>query len=221
MKKILVVCAHADDETLGCGGTLLKHREAGDELYWIIATQPWPPKFSEDFIRVWNKQIDAVAEGYGMVAVHRLGFPATRLDTVNDSALIDQFVVTIQQISPDIVYIVHPGDSHADHQFTYHAAMVALKPFAFGKTTDVFAFETISSTNVAPVLPGPAFVPQHYVDISTYLDRKIELLSLFKTEMFDPPHPRSLEAVKSLARYRGSSVFVDYAEAYAVIRTVK
>lgn len=39
MKKVLVVAPHPDDETLGLGGTLLKHRDEGDETYWMIATE--------------------------------------------------------------------------------------------------------------------------------------------------------------------------------------
>ena len=39
MKKVLVFAIHPDDETLGCGGTLLKHKEAGDEIHWLIGTE--------------------------------------------------------------------------------------------------------------------------------------------------------------------------------------
>ena len=37
--KILVVAVHPDDETLGCGGTLLKHKDSGDEINWLICTK--------------------------------------------------------------------------------------------------------------------------------------------------------------------------------------
>jgi LmbE family N-acetylglucosaminyl deacetylase len=36
--KVLVICAHPDDETIGCGGTLLDHAGRGDEIYWQIIT---------------------------------------------------------------------------------------------------------------------------------------------------------------------------------------
>src|SRR5688500_8171114 len=46
--NVLAICAHPDDETLGCGGTLLKHRAAGDELFWIIATVCHEPQWSAE-----------------------------------------------------------------------------------------------------------------------------------------------------------------------------
>ena len=36
--KILAIAPHPDDETLGCGGTLLKHKNNGDEINWLIIT---------------------------------------------------------------------------------------------------------------------------------------------------------------------------------------
>ena len=36
--KILVIAPHPDDETLGCGGTLLRHKANGDEISWVIVT---------------------------------------------------------------------------------------------------------------------------------------------------------------------------------------
>ena len=39
MKRILVIAVHPDDETLGCGGTLLKHKKKGERIYWLILTK--------------------------------------------------------------------------------------------------------------------------------------------------------------------------------------
>ncbi len=220
-KKILVVTAHADDETLGCGGTLLKHRANGDAVSWIISTAPSEPKYDSSFISQWNKQIDSVAQAFGMEKVYRIGLPVTKLDTLPESDIINSIGEAIAHAKPDIVYIVHPGDSHADHRIVYSAAIVGLKPFVYGHAIDIYCFETISSTNVAMPLPGPVFEPQHYCDISSYMDAKLDILKHYKTEIKEPPHPRSAEAVRALARFRGSSIFVDYAEAFSVIRTVK
>jgi len=46
MNSVLVVAVHPDDETLGCGGALLKYKANGDEIHWLIATDI---KESEDF----------------------------------------------------------------------------------------------------------------------------------------------------------------------------
>ena len=57
MKKIIVISAHPDDETLGAGGTLLKHKENGDELYWLIVTNIFENQgFSTE--RIDSRQIE-------------------------------------------------------------------------------------------------------------------------------------------------------------------
>jgi len=71
---------------------------------------------------------------------------------------------------------------------------------------------------MAAPFPENAFLPQAYGDISDYLERKLEILSLYETEIFAPPHPRSLDAVRALAQYRGATVSVSAAEAFTVIR---
>ena len=37
--KILIISPHPDDETLGCGGTILNHKDKGDEINWLIVTK--------------------------------------------------------------------------------------------------------------------------------------------------------------------------------------
>ena len=80
--RVLAIAAHADDETLGCGGTLLRHRTAGDELFWLVATSPYEPKWTADAVAQRRKQAAEVAAAYGMTGTCELGFPDSRLDTV-------------------------------------------------------------------------------------------------------------------------------------------
>ena len=44
--RVLCLAAHPDDETLGCGGTLLRHTEAGDETFLVVATVAYAPPAS-------------------------------------------------------------------------------------------------------------------------------------------------------------------------------
>ena len=48
MNRILVIAPHPDDEILGCGGTMIKHIEAGDEVYVCIVTKGPEPMFPRD-----------------------------------------------------------------------------------------------------------------------------------------------------------------------------
>lgn len=153
-----------------------------------------------------------------METVSELGLPSTRLDSMSLGAIIEPMREVILRIAPDIVYLVHGGDIHSDHRQTFDAAMAVLKPFKSLRPITIYCYECSSSTNVAAPLARYSFLPQVYCDISEFVERKLEILSIFETEIFPPPHPRSLDAVRALARYRGTTVSVDYAEAYMLIR---
>ena len=89
--KVLAVAPHPDDETLGCGGTLFRHKQEGDELYWVIGTC-----ISED--TGWSKadvkkrdiQIDAAAKKYRFTDVFDLRMPTTQIDVLPFSEIINR-----------------------------------------------------------------------------------------------------------------------------------
>ena len=62
------------------------------------------------------------------------------------------------------------------------------------------------------------FHPNVYVDIGNYLERKLEILSVYKTELGEFPFPRSIRAVRSLAEWRGTSAGYQAAEAFELLR---
>jgi len=68
MKNILIVSVHPDDETLGCGGTILKHKENGDAIFWLILTGPTenrPYGFSKEMIQDQERKINKVSQMFG------------------------------------------------------------------------------------------------------------------------------------------------------------
>lgn len=89
MRRVLVVAPHPDDETLGCGGTLLKHKAQGDAVHWLIATSMTKESgFSDEAIEKRQREIDAVRNRFGFESVHQLGFAAAQLDTVPISSVV-------------------------------------------------------------------------------------------------------------------------------------
>jgi len=217
-RRILAISAHPDDETLGCGGMLLKHSDQGDEIHWLIVTAPWAPLFDSAWQARRSREIEAVATAYGMASTNCLDLPVTKIDALALGEIIELMRTAIEAVDPDVVYLVHRGDVHSDHRVTFDAAIAVLKPFRSGARTSIYSYECTSSTNMAPPFPQNAFIPQAYGEITNYLERKLEILSLYDTEIYDPPHPRSLDAVRALAHYRGASVSVTAAEAFSVIR---
>ncbi len=220
--KVLVISAHPDDETLGCGGTLLKHRDAGDELHWLVVTQPHPPQWSAELVELKIAEIEQAAKAYQMEHVYRLGFPTIQLDTVPQAELIGRIQEVIAKVEPELVYLVHEGDVHTDHQVVFTAAMSVLKSFYMQRygVKRILCFETLSSTEAAPAAPGRHFVPLVYIDISSHIEEKLSVMKLFASEAQEDPMPRGEGSIRALARYRGATIGVDYAEAFMLIREV-
>lgn len=220
--RILAISTHPDDETLGCGGTLLKHGAAGDELFWLVATSTWTPQWSAELVQRKSAEIDSVAERYDMAKVFRLGFPATRMDTVEEGALIQSIRQVIREVRPETVYLVHCGDVHSDHRMVFDATMAVLKPFYMHElgVKRVLSYETLSSTDAAPVHVRPPFEPQVFNEISPFLKEKVAIMNLFASEVHADPSPRGPSAIEALARYRGATIGKLYAEAFVLIREV-
>ena len=101
--KVLVIAPHPDDETIGAGGTLLGHIARGDELFWCVVTQNYPPNWSEDKRVRALEQIAQVRKIFGFQDVFRLGFPTVKLNTVPHIDLCTALQKVVDQCNPDIV----------------------------------------------------------------------------------------------------------------------
>jgi LmbE family N-acetylglucosaminyl deacetylase len=219
--RVLVISAHPDDETVGAGGTILQHRARGDDVTWLIATQGYEPKWSREVIGQKASEVDAVAAAYGMKRVVKLGRPSSRLDTVPQGDLMDEIAAVARDVRPEIVYLVNRSDVHSDHRALFEAAMAVFKPFhtELG-VRRILSYETQSSTDAAPALAERAFVPTVFSDITATIERKLDVMKLFKSEIQPYPKPRALESIRALARYRGATIGVEYAEAFMLLREI-
>ena len=217
--NILAISAHPDDETLGCGGTLLKHRDAGDAIFWIVATVCHEPQWSADLIRRKACEVDRVAKAYGAELI-TFGLPNARLDTIPTGDLMKPIEQAVDTIRPEIVYMLHGGDIHTDHFYLSTAAMSVLKPFYMTRRgiRRVLGYETLSSTDAAPQRGERMFMPNAFSDITPYIDAKLDVMRLYETEIHAEPMPRSPSAIRALARVRGATMSTEYAEAFTLIR---
>jgi N-acetylglucosamine malate deacetylase 1 len=224
MTTVLVIVAHPDDEMLGCGGTMARHAAAGDEVHILIVSEGITSRDSSPGAR---RKIDPLhdcarraAALIGAQAPRFLGFPDNRLDTVPLLEVVQGIEAIVEELTPQIVYTHHHGDLNIDHQIVHRATVTACRPLPGRSVHEIFAFEVQSSTEWGLQVPGDVFQPVHHVDIEATLDRKIEALALYETEMRSWPHPRSLDSVRHLARLRGSHVGLLAAEAFTVVRSI-
>lgn len=221
--KVLAVSAHADDETLGCGGTLLRHRAEGDRLSWLTVTARHTPRWSPAHLERRAIQLANVEAAYSFDHITHLGHRDSELDRVGLANLIAEVDQVIAEIRPDVVYVVHRGDVHTDHQTAHRAVMGSLKAFRMLDlgVRQILAYETLSSTDAAAPHCGHAFAPTTFHDVSNFMDEKCRIFGLYDTEVQSGWKPRSESALRALARMRGATIGVEHAESFMLLRAIR
>ena len=217
MSKILVIAPHPDDETLGCGGTLFRHKQKGDELYWgIITGIGVETGWLEKTVKTRELEITNVAKRYGFADMFNLRLPATKIDTLSLSEIIEKIAVIYKKVEPEIIYMPFAYDVHTDHHFIAKALQSTFKWFRYPHIQKVLMYETPSETEFN-FIENRTFRPNVFVDISNYLDDKIEVMKIYESEINDFPFPRSEKTLRSLAAFRGSQSGYEAAEAFELV----
>lgn len=224
MKKVLIIAPHADDEVLGCGATMSKLAKDGNEVYVLVCTNASvgaPELFSAGIIeQVRTEAIDA-HEVLGVKETYFLEFPAPVLDQYPRYKMSNEIAAVVRRIGADTVYIPHRGDCHKDHSIIHECAMVACRPLANCTVKHVYAYETLSETEWGEPVGSDFFVPVKYNTFTAEeFQKKHDAMKCFKSQLYQFPASRSLEAIEALAKYRGCTVTAERAEAFEVIREI-
>lgn len=235
MLKILVVVAHPDDEVLGMGGTILKHTQKGDTVKIVYLStgimsrrkSGYSNKVSYDLNRkeipkmekeIKNLQINAkkACKVLGVSGYKFFNFPDNEMDSLPLLNIIKIIEAEIKKIKPDRVYTSHFGDLNVDHRVVYNAVLTACRPIS-SKVPELVCFEIPSSTEWNY---PQSFNPNYFVNITNQLERKIKALKMYKNEIREFPHPRSLENLRNISRRWGSVSGNKAAEAFEIIRKI-
>lgn len=212
--KVLVVAAHADDEVLGCGGTIARHvREGDDVLVLILAGLRDNEKMRTGTqVKALRDAAKALDFSYNV-----LGFIDQKFDTHPFLDIVQRLELEAREYAPEIIYTHHGGDLNMDHRITYQAVLTAFRPLPGSTVKAIYGFEVRSSTEWG-LQP---FVPTHYVtlDVSDQL-AKWNAVLIYKNEMREVPHTRSEVAIGNQVEQRGYEVGHRWAEAFTTIRTI-
>ena len=214
--RVVVVAPHNDDEILGAGGTMAKMAKQGHE---VIVCEVTAGDLNNEMVQLQKREAVASHELIG-VETYFMDLPVVGLREMKTTELNHEFQSTLLELNPDMVFIPHKGDMHIDHRMTIEAAMVALRPVTFSNLKAIYVYETLSETDWNTPSVDNAFIPTMFVDITEEIEIKLEAMKFHASQLCAYPHPRSLEAMKALAMYRGSMVCKNYAEAFMVIREV-
>lgn len=213
LKRVLVIAAHPDDELLGCGGTVALHAENGDEVTSVIVCEGESLRYGEDGVGQ-KDHIQAAGQVLGVKEVRTLKFPDQKLDTFTLTDIITPLEQVVEDVRPDVVYTQYGGDINRDHELLFKAMLVATRPME-EYIEAIFAFDTASSTEWA--YPR-TFVPDTWVDISTTVQKKLDAMACYESEVRDYPHPRSLQALSNRSAAWGNQCCLEHAEVYMTIR---
>ena len=222
MSKILVIAPHPNDEVLGCGGSIARWKNEGVSVHVLLMADGEGSRDGTDLQSIQDRSTAAVfANGVlGTDSLQLLNMPDNRLDGLDLLDVVKLIERYVTQIRPDTILTHHPGDVNIDHRIVHDAVIATCRPQPGFPVRELLFFETPSSTEWRPPTSCEPFVPNYFVDISDTLDKKLDALEAYGDELREFPHPRSIQAVEALARWRGATVGVLAAEAFVLGRSI-
>lgn len=217
----LVVVAHPDDEVLGFGATGAKLAITGERVQPVIlcgnvdarGARPDDADLHRDMLAA-NRRL-----GFAMPVLGSM--PNIRMNTVPHIEIVQFIEEQIRHFSPARIVTHHPSDMNDDHVHVARACAAASRLFQrqprLPPLRSFSYMEILSSTDWA--MPGQSelFQPNSFVEIAQTIDVKLEALAMYRGVMRPYPHPRSDEAVRGLAAYRGGQSGLRLAEAFQTV----
>ena len=218
--SVLVIAAHPDDEALGCFGTLLKHRSKGDKINLVFLTDGVSSRKKNNKEKIKRRKNCIKAAkllDLNKDNIFFLDYPDNMMDSVPLLNVVRDIEKIKKKIMPDTIYTHFSNDLNVDHRIAFQAAVTSSRPKENETVKKIFCFEILSSTEWADK-NKIVFNPNYFVDISEYIDIKINALKFYEKEMMNKPNSRSIENVKNLSSFRGSTVGMNFAEAFFIER---
>lgn len=207
MKKVMVIAPHPDDETLGCGGTLLKHKDFGDKIYWQVLTKT--PEHQD-------KMIVPIGNKYGFEDIFKEDIPEITMDEYPFGKIVGKIGDTLDKVKPEVLYIPFKDDIHTDHRISFNAIYSAIKTFRRPYIKKVLMMEIVSQTEFG-LSP---FIPNYFVDVTNYFGEKLAIIRLYDTEIAEHPFPRNIKNIEGIALFRGAISGSYYAEAFMILKEI-
>jgi LmbE family N-acetylglucosaminyl deacetylase len=220
MKRILVIGAHPDDELLGPGGTMARHVAAGDAVTAALIADMGSARYETETIRTVRECARQAAARLGIADICFAGLADQKLDTLPILEIVQWVEALMTRVQPHIIYTHHRGDINRDHTVVHEATLTAARPYSAPYLERILCYHTPSATEWAGPNVETAFLPNVFVDISSFLEIKLQAMAAYETELRPFPHPRSLEALRAQAAYWGSVIGATAAEPFILVREI-
>mgnify|MGYP001284116742 CR=1 FL=1 len=222
MKKVLICLAHADDETIGCGGYIKYLTKKGHKVYCVSFTDGVSAR-----LQVKPKQIkDRLLNSYkaskilGFKFIDNFNFPDNQMDQVPLLNVIEKIEQIKKKLNPNIVITHNITDLNVDHRVVAEATLTAFRPTPEQNSLDILSCEIPSATDFRMIKKQSIFVPNFYINIEKFLKHKIQALKFYRKEIKSYPNSRSLKGILNLNKLRGNQVGLKFAEAFEILRKI-
>ena len=220
---VLAVVAHADDETIGVGGTLARHAEERCEVYVLVLADGETSRGGAERALLEKRQ-DQCRKACGILGVREVffeAFPDNAMDGMPRLEIARACERHIAAIRPATIYTHHRGDVNIDHVRTSEAVTIAARAQPGCPVRRILHFETASSTEWQLPAGQSPFAPNWFVDIAGTWERKVAALGAYESEMREFPHPRSIPALEAASAWRGATAGLGRAEAFMLVRSIE
>jgi LmbE family N-acetylglucosaminyl deacetylase len=198
--NVLAIGAHPDDIEYGCGGMLTKYAQKGHDVYLWVATDG---ALGGEGGRRRQEQADS-ALVMGAREVFWGEYQDTEIPLTRE--LIVRLEAVIRQVTPRMIFVHYPDDTHQDHRHLAQATMSATR-----YVPNFLFYEGPTTQN---------FTPNCFSDIEKVLDKKLACLEAHRSQVTrtNIEDLTILELAVSSANFRGIQARVKYAEAFQSIR---
>ena len=222
-KKVLIIVAHSDDETIGIGGTIRKHSLNDDKVFAISMTDGISSR-NNSLEKSIAERLEASKKASRILDfewVKRFSFLDNELDTYSLLTIVKAIEEIKNIINPEIVYTHSNSDLNIDHRIVLNAVLTAFRPQPEENCREIRLFEILSSTDYSHETLSGTFQPNLFIDINSIWQDKNDALVAYGSEIKDYPHTRSIISIENLAKRRGNQVGLRMAEAFQVIRKIE
>jgi len=219
--KILILIAHSDDETIGCGGSILKHVENNDQVFAACFTDGVSSRNkNKKNIDTRKKQSIKASKILGFNWVDQFNFEDNALDKGPIIKIIKKIENIKKKLRPDIIYTHSKYDLNIDHRIVFQSVLTAFRPQPNDKSVEIRCMEIASATDFGEQMNIGAFKPNLFINIKNSWIYKEKALKVYRHEMKTYPHSRSIASIKNQSKLRGSQAGIEMAEAFEVIRKI-
>ena len=211
--NILVIAAHPDDEVLGMGATIRKLSKKNHKIDLCVVSEGATAQYEDNkMIEVRKKSCLKAGKLLGISTFNFLEFSDMKLDSVPHLEINIELEKIIQKYNSQIVYTTPHNDLNKDHQLVFESTLVATRPLS-SNVKQVFCYEL-------PGLVKTPFQPTVYENIKNEFSYKIRAFRMYKSEITEFPHSRSIESIENLSVQRGIESGLQRAESFQLIRSI-